>query len=335
MAANGYSVYFGSGFGSGGQNREDLLDLIVNIDPHESPLLTKSPKTVARHTLHEWLTDTLAATSTAGADEGADFLFASANFTSRVRESNWTQVFRKDILVSNTMRAVDPAGVQDEYAYQIMKALKEIGRNIEATFFASVTTATASGAPRIMKTLPSIVSASGTAGNMYFSSSTAIGGNGVASSAPLTEGIYNGMLEAIFANGGNPDTVYTNSKGKRQISQYTANTSFPTASIAARNIALADRRLVNSVDIYESDFGTQQIVLDRWVPQATSTATTATGTNVWFIESPMVRVAFLRPIKHVPLPPGGDASRGMVLGELTLEVGNQKAIGQIRDIQAI
>lgn len=323
MAAAGYTVYFGSGFGSGGQNREDLLDLIVNIDPHESPLLSKSPKTVARHTLHEWLTDTLAATSTAGADEGADFSFSAGNFTARTRENNWTQVFRKDIQVSNTQRAVDPAGVQDEYAYQIMKALKEIGRNVEATFFATVTTATASGAPRVMKTLENIVT-----GNSFFVTSTAVGGPGSGTAFPISESVYNGMLEQIFADGGNPDTVYVNAKAKRQISAFTTNSS------VARNIALADRRLINSVDMYESDFGLQQIVLNRWVPQAADSAATTTGGRAWFIETPMVRVAFLRPIKHVPLPPGGDSARGMVLGELTLEVGNQNACGVLKNVQA-
>jgi len=323
MAANGYSVYFGSGFGSGGQNREDLLDLIVNIDPHESPLLTKSPKTVSRHTLHEWLTDTLAATSTAGAEEGGTFSSSTA-VTARVRQNNWTQIFRKDIDVSNTMRAVDPAGVQDEYAYQVMKALKEIGRNIEATFFAVLTTATASGAARAMKTLENLVTT-----NRFSTTAASIGGPGSGTSFPISEAVYNGMLEQIFATGGNPDTVYVNSKGKRQISQFIVNAS------VARNIALADRRLINSVDMYESDFGIQQIVLNRWVPQAADSAATTTGGKCWFIESPMVRVAFLRPIKHVPLPPGGDSARGMVLGELTLEVGNQAALGVLANVQAV
>jgi hypothetical protein len=85
--------------------------------------------------------------------------------------------------------------------------------------------------------------------------------------------------------------------------------------------------------VYESDFGLIQVVLDRWVPQGTTaTATTNSAGRAFFIESSLVRVAFLRPIKHVPLPPSGDSARGMVLGELTLEVGNHIALGKMTDI---
>jgi hypothetical protein len=35
------------------------------------------------------------------------------------------------------------------------------------------------------------------------------------------------------------------------------------------------------------------------------------------------------------LPPGGDSARGMVLGELTLEVGNQAALGVLANVQAV
>jgi hypothetical protein len=64
---------------------------------------------------HEWLTDTLAATSTAGAIEGDDWSFNTAT-TRPVRRTNRTQIFRKDIAVSETQRAVNPAGFRDAYS---------------------------------------------------------------------------------------------------------------------------------------------------------------------------------------------------------------------------
>ena len=39
--------------------REDLLDVIVNISPTETPMLSGFKKSKAKATLHEWLTDTL------------------------------------------------------------------------------------------------------------------------------------------------------------------------------------------------------------------------------------------------------------------------------------
>jgi len=321
-AGGGFNVYVG-GFATGSGNREDLIDLIINIDPWDTPLFTKSPKTVARHTMHEWLTDALQATATTFyADEGADFGNANSTMTARTRVSNWTMIFRKDVQASQTQRAVDPAGVTDEYGHQVMKGLKELARVIESTFFAAATTATASTGPRVMKTLETFITT-----NAYKAGDTTIGGSGTAETRPIIEAAFNGILDAIFQQGGNPDTVYVNSKGKRQISGFTTNAT------VNRNIALADKRLINSVDVYESDFGLIQIVLDRWVPQGTTaTATTNSTGRAFFIETSLVRVAFLRPIKHVPLPPSGDSARGMVLGELTLEVGNQLALGKLTDV---
>lgn len=325
MAAAGYNVYFGGGFaatGNQGPNREDLLDIIYNIDPTDTPLLVRSPKTVAKHVLHEWLQDSLQATSSAYyADEGADYSFSTASQTSRTRVSNWTMIFRKDINSSQTQRAVDPAGVQDEYAFQVMKGLKELGRSIEASSFVlATTTATASGGPRRWKDLVT-----------FITTNTASVVNG-ASASTVTETIFNDMLQNIFDDGGNPDSVYVDAFVKRQISSYTTSAS----SIAARNIAMADKRLINSVDLYESDFGIIQVVLDRWVPSGSTATASASGSGrAFFIETPMVRHAFLRPMKHVPLPPNGDAARGIVLGELTLEVGHEKALGMLTGIRGV
>lgn len=63
----------------------------------------------ATHVSHDWLVDTLAATSTAGAIEGNDWVTA-ANFTQPTRLTNDTQIFRKDIAATETQRAVNPAG---------------------------------------------------------------------------------------------------------------------------------------------------------------------------------------------------------------------------------
>ncbi len=113
------STTYLAGFGPGGSssNKEDVLDMIINIDPYDTPFTTSAPKTQARLTTHEWLNDTLEATSTAGAIEGADHVGVSAAVRTRI--TNHTQIFRKDISVSRTQRVVLTAGRRDEYAYQL------------------------------------------------------------------------------------------------------------------------------------------------------------------------------------------------------------------------
>lgn len=283
------------GFGTGGKNREDLLDIIVNIAPWETPLFSAAPKTTARHTTHEWIEDTLAnATAWAGgAAEGADF--SGNTLLTRSRLSNWTMIFRKDVTVSETQRAVNPAGIKDEYAYQMSIAMKEIGRSIEYRLFATGASATASGAARVMKVLDDFISTN------------------TASGSAMDKTLLDSLIEKCFIAGGIPDRVYCHPNTK---SKFAANLG-GASTVNYRNIAASDARVVGNIDVYISNFGVINLVPDRFIP--TAGATTGYG-RFWLIEQPKVRVAFLRPIKHVPLPPNGDSVRGMILGELTLEV---------------
>src|SRR5512139_2149474 len=146
MADLGSSYVWGPGAGGTAiVTKEDVLDLVINIDPYDTPGVTLLPKTTCNSTLHEWVTDTLDATATATGDpasssaglgswpEGADF--DERDVTQRARVSNCTQIFRKDIKVTNTMRALNPFGVADEYSYQIMKAAKDVARNMEVALW--------------------------------------------------------------------------------------------------------------------------------------------------------------------------------------------------------
>jgi hypothetical protein len=318
------------GFNVGGGNREDLLDMISNIDPWETPAFTSFPKTRANHVLHEWLTDTLPATSSAGAIEGADWSCSDAG--ARTRVQNVCQIFRQDFFVSNTQRAVNPAGIRDEYAYQVQKNLKAIARNIETRIFAqsgSCATGT-TGAIRNMKGLNDFISTTNIHANSTdagFTYPNAAAGTS-ASATAIDEDRFNVMLQLAFEQGGNPDKCFVNAGPKRQIS------AFSGQGASRRNIAMTEKKLVASVDVYDSDFGLIQIVLDRWVYNPATTGSDHTDLNgsAYFLETGMQRIAFLRPIRHVPLAPIGDSTRGMVLGELTLEVLNEKSAARLNAV---
>lgn len=295
MASSGQYQSYDVGFAAGSGNREDLLDIIVNITPWETPLFSAAPKTVARHTTHEWLEDQLS-TATEKA-EGASF--SGDTQQTRSRKSNITAIFGKHVEVSETQRAVNPAGIKDEYSYQISVAMKEIARGIETRLFASTASASASGAARIMKVLEGLITT-----------------NTASGSDATTKSVLDSLIEKAFIAGGTPDRIYCHPNTK---SKFAANLGSQTGStmINYRNIAASDARVVGNIDVYVSNFGMIQLVPDRFIP--TAAATTGYG-RYWLIEQPKVRIAFLRPIKHVPLPPNGDSVRGMILGELTLEV---------------
>lgn len=296
----GYWLTYNVGSVAGSANREDLLDMITMIDPWDTPFFSAAPKSTASLTTHEWITDALAATATGGAPEGGDF--GADTLVARSRLNNTLQIFRRDIAVSDTQRAVNPVGIRDEYEYQIMKAMREIARNVESRVFDPATGGVATGASgtaRVMKCFADFLTAVGTTGNV-------ISSGGAISSATIAS-----AMEQCYLNGGNPDTLYVSPGVKADISAAT----LPTGT--TRNLANADKRVTYNVDIYEGDFGLLAVVPDRWIRQAS--ASTASS-NAFFVERSKARLAFLRPVRHVPIGKGGDSTRGFVAGELTLEV---------------
>ncbi len=116
--------------------REDLTDVIYDISPTDTPIMSSIGKTKATSVYHEWQTDSLAAATTANAlVEGASATEASITPTTRL--GNYTQIVGKTVMVSGTLLASDLAGRKSEMAYQLAKASAEIKRDIETIITAN------------------------------------------------------------------------------------------------------------------------------------------------------------------------------------------------------
>ena len=290
-----------------------------------TPFVTSAPKVKANGVLHQWLQDSLAATSTAGAIEGDDWTYNTAT-TRPSRLVNYTQIFRKDISVSETQRAVNSAGFKDAYQLEMMKAMREIARNIEVTIFqssgnvtsgpATVSGGTATG--RTFSNLQNFLTASANVGTYPTMTAdyTLLFASASSSAAKISVSMFNDALEQAYDQGGNPEQAFCSPKIKRAISSFTATNQ-------NRNIAAVEKKLVAAMDLYFSDFGLIEIVLDRWIPEATNTVTTTAASdcrgNVFFLERAKNRLAWLRPMQHTLVGRRGDSVAGTVLGEVTLE----------------
>lgn len=330
MAATGNTVYAFSGSGSlvNGVQKEDLLEQITNVDPWETPWVAQAPKVGARHVYHQWLKDTLSSQDLTGAKEGEDWALSTT--TAPSREFNITMILRKDIGISETERAVDTAGFKDHYAYEVQKATKELAIKLEKIVFGALTTATgASATARVMKGLQAFIVT-----NTAFAGDNAGAPGNATADGQLTAGDFNDMLNEIFTSGGSPEQVYVSPKVKRQISAFSVGS---TSTPHARNIAAVDKKLVSAIDFYDSDFGLIQVVLDRWVPESTNTVTaiasaSLTGGQMFFLSRAINRLAWLRPMSHQLVGKRGDSVAGYVVGEVTLEVLNEKANGVIKSV---
>jgi len=282
-------------------NREDLIDVITNISPEDTPMFSSFGKTKARDTYHEWLEDSLATATSNTNIESADYSFSARD--PRTREGNYTQIFVTPVEVSDTQRAVNAAGIKDEYAYQMAKALKEHARDIEYALCS--TAAGSSGASGTARSLKGVLAWI-----------TSVNETGTATAdESLTEDMFNDALQDIWDNGGTPDTAYANGYQKRQIGTFTDSaTKFVQAT--------SEKEMLAGVDVYDSDFGRIKIKKSRFMPTDT----------VAILQTDLWKVAVLRPTQSEEVAKVGDATRGVVKTELTLEARNEAGSGKITQL---
>jgi hypothetical protein len=119
---------------AGSSEREDLANFISMITRDETPFLSSIGKTKSNAILHEWQTDELTPPTLNAQYEGVGFNDVSGSEPAglyRTRLGNYCQISSKTVSVSGTKRAVDQAGVADEYAYQLKKRGTELRRDVE------------------------------------------------------------------------------------------------------------------------------------------------------------------------------------------------------------
>lgn len=267
--------------------RESLLAVITNIDPVEDQLYVGLQKSSTDQPYHQWLNDTLGAVGTNAQIEGADATFADR--TNPTRKANFTQILRKDFMVSGSDRASNTAGFKDRYTYEMKKAMKEWRRDAEyAVLRGSLASGTGSAARRM--------------GGIKSQITTNLTNQ---SGVSLSEVMLNDYLQNTWAQGGNVNAVYVGGRLKRRISGFSTNT---------RDISASDKRLVSPVDIYDSDFGVVKLFKHRFM-----TADNDVNYDIMGLQEDKWAIAHLRDPHYEELAKTGDATKGMIIGELTVE----------------
>ena len=362
--------------------REDLANFISMITRDETPFMSSIGKTKATAIYHEWQTDELAAPGNSRISEGTDYVIpgqtaslaggetpnAQGNTSpigepistgddsfniigpNRSRLGNYTQINGKTIAVSGTRRAIDQAGVADEYAYQLKKRGTELRRDLEFDLIHSYNAASATSAQRsfggVQSWINDAAGARGTGiGTVILNSAAPASTPGVGTHVPgLTAGAgraslslsdIDSVMQRIYQEGGKAGKIMLSPKLRRDFSDLMV-----TDSGVRRNIDM-DGKLRQSVDIYMSDFGDLMVVPNyimglAYTPAVNNT-TGRTAQNVAdscaLIYDPMwFSVATLRPLQEVDVGQRGDSTIGMMVEECTLEVKNPIGCGAIYNL---
>ena len=283
--------------------REDVEDIIYDISPTTTPMLSSIGSSTASATLHQWLQDELAAVGTNAAVEGADAGTAST-ITQVVKTAN-TQIFDKVVQVSGTAEAVGTYGRTSDLAYAIAKAGKEIKRDIEHAFVGAGQAGTAGNG----STARQLTSAA----NQINSATT----NTAGANRAFTETELLDVLQKCYEQGGEPNQVQVTPSHSVTVA------GFATASGRQRDFATGTT-LVNAVDIIISPFGQVSVVPNRFLDANTCLVL---DTEYW-------SRAVLRPMQTIVLAKTGDSDKRQMLTELTLVCENDKASGKIDALTA-
>lgn len=276
--------------------REDLMDVLVDVSPDQNYIQHVAGTTSASQTLHEWGEDYIGrASSNDKAIEGNEATFSDLSQPSR--KNNICQIIQQTFAVSETEREVNKLSPKDAYQYQQAKAMKTWKNKEEFAVLRGTKASGSSGVAREMEGIRNTIVTDG-----LFTVR--------ASGTSLSEAEFNDMVvaswnitdEFVF------DLVLTTATKKRDISKFTAGNT--------RNISAEDKRLVNTISIYESDFGIHEIRAHKDVLTA----------DVIGVRKSNLYIAWLRKPKEKQLGLTGDSAKGMIVGESTVETRGARAM---------
>jgi len=279
--------------------REDLLDIVADLTPDDTPLATMLKTSTAKDTIHQWLEDYVTPPSSVTfAAEGAAATYTALTQPNRV--TNITATLTETFRVSGTEMAVTPAG-GNPMDYQSGKALRVWKMKQEYAIVNGALTSGVSGTAASMAGLINVITTLYTARN---------------SGTSLSETEFQDMHQHSWDKGGTDnsfDLVLVPFGLKRKIDGFTAG--------ATKYVDQSDKRLTQPVAIYETSAGVARIMQHRYVASAAASP----GPRFLGIKEDKFRIAYLRkPFKEM-LAKDGDRENGQIVGEFTLEYLGEKS----------
>jgi hypothetical protein len=318
MAVSATNSYTGAGLA------EDFQDIIYDISPEETPLLSMAKKSTAGQTYHQWQTDTLAAAATNAQIEGDDAAYGTLAATTVL--GNYTQISRKTVQISNTYDVVKKYGRKSEVAYQLMKAGKELKRDMEFALVRNqASSAGGAGTARSSAGLESWISGNAIAGTGNTTTTTpgfaagAVAAPTDGTAVTFIEADLKSALEAAWLDGGEPTTILMSSANKKLFSAF--------AGIAEKRHMVngtSEAIITAAADVYVSDYGNHTVKLDRFMRDEA----------VLCVDPQYVGVASLRPITKEELAKTGDSTKYLMTAEYALVVNNPDAHAKVAGIGA-
>lgn len=302
--------------------REDLSDMISDISPTDTPFLSNIGNEAATNTFFEWQNDTLASASNQAQIEGDDLGNTYTAVTATTRLGNYSQIQRKDFLISGTEQALRKAGRSDERGYQAAKAAKELKRDAEtalldnnAAVAGNDTTARETGG--LTAWIQTNIDSSNTNSVDPVWTSVPTGARSDGVQRAFTETILQNVVKQVYDSGGDPSMLMVGSFNKQAVSAF--------AGIAAQRYMATGPEpstIIGAADVYVSDFGNLAVVPNRF----------QRARDAHVFDPGMARVRTVRPYEIHEMGKTGDGDKFLITHEFGLQVDNESAFGLAADL---
>jgi hypothetical protein len=274
---------------SGRGLREDLMDMIALVDAKDTPFTSMAKKgSKPGNMFFRWQSDSLPTPQVGGTPDGLDVNLTTGvtNYVVgyRAELANYAQIYRRAVRVSKlTQDIADVAGVRDELADNVAKAITGIKRDMEVTMTSNQVSQLDTGDQTVAYRTAGAqtwISNAGTGtptpGNIpsiFRTPTTSIVGTGTALGTSLTDSAVQGLLKSIFDQTGHYTSFdcIVGTDLKRAFTGLLGTTALTTVSNSSNTLAAGATKVqtfqrdaaadtyIQSLDVFQGDFGTVRL----------------------------------------------------------------------------
>lgn len=306
--------------------REELSDVVSRITPEDTPIYSMIEKVSFKTKHPEWETDELASPAANAQLEGDEYTFGAT--TPPTRLGNYTQIMRKEGIISGTQEEQDEAGNVQKVKYQKLKKGVELRKDVEFAIVSN--TASVAGATRSFGALPSWLTTNvsrNSGSNGGFSPGTGLTvAETTGTQRAFTKTLTDTVMQSCYVSGANVRHLFVSPYVKSIFVTFMSDTN-----VAAFRYAVSSGKnnsIIANADVYEGPFGKVMIHPNRVM--ATSAAV---ARRAFFVDTEFIEFGWLRKIKEdKEVAKTGDANKFVLIGEGALKVKNEKGLGVVADL---
>lgn len=319
--------------------REDLSDAMVLIEPGDTPLFSMCKKSSEpKNVLFQWAADSYSNPQTAGVLANADVTSFDDEHAGRELLAGRVQKARRAFSVDDLVENVaDLAGIGRKQAFNKAgaKALVELKTDIEAIMGSDNDSQVESGAaPYKTRGIGSWISATAqadTATAVPAAFRTPAGSINTTVTTSLTESNVVDVLESMFKvrkAKKNYDLVCGTALKRAFTNFIRLQTGSPNVMSTVRTFSsdVESKKIVNSIDIYEGDFGSLSLHVSTYLANGAAAAVSAARGYVCDMD--LISIGFNRKPRMEELEDRGGGRRGFVDAIFGVAVANPQVLGK-------